>query len=64
MAPARLWKRRPAISLVHMQKLLRAAERADWSHPDTGTEPVFDQASLEELARVLATYDLTIVPTE
>ena len=25
-------------------------------------EPVSDQASLEELARVLATYDLTIVP--
>ena len=29
---------------------------------DTDTEPVSDQASLEELARVLATYDLTIVP--
>ncbi|BAV88672.1 Mg/Co/Ni transporter MgtE [Rothia aeria] len=29
---------------------------------DTDTEPVSDQASLEELARVLATYDLTIIP--
>ena len=45
------------------QKLLRVPPSEPIGHIlDTDTEPVSDQASLEELARVLATYDLTIVP--
>ena len=51
------------LGLVHMQKLLRVPPSEPIGHIlDTDTEPVSDQASLEELARVLATYDLTIVP--
>ena len=51
------------LGMVHMQQLLRVPPSESIGRIlDTDTEPVSDQASLEELARVLATYDLTIIP--
>lgn len=51
------------LGLVHMQQLLRVPPSESIGHIlDTDTEPVSDQASLAELARVLAAYDLTIIP--
>ncbi|GGH59836.1 magnesium transporter MgtE N-terminal domain-containing protein [Rothia aerolata] len=51
------------LGMVHMQRLLRYAPSEQVGNLlDTSIEPVSDMSSLEELSRVLATYDLTIVP--
>lgn len=51
------------IGMVHMQQLLRFPPPEPVGNIiDRSIEPVRDMASLEEVSRVLATYDLTIIP--
>lgn len=51
------------IGMVHMQQLLRYPPSEQVGNLiDSSIEPVSDMSSLEELSRVLATYDLTILP--
>lgn len=51
------------LGMVHMQQLLRVPPSVQvGTLLDSSIEPVSDMSSLEELARVLATYDLTILP--
>lgn len=51
------------IGMVHMQELLRLAPPEPVGNIiDRSIEPIPDVASLEDVSRVLATYDLTIIP--
>lgn len=51
------------IGMVHMQQLLRFPPPEPVGNIiDRSIEPVTDMATLEEVSRVLATYDLTIIP--
>ncbi|MBM7051094.1 magnesium transporter MgtE N-terminal domain-containing protein [Rothia sp. ZJ1223] len=51
------------LGMVHMQQLLRVPPSVQvGTLLDSSIEPVSDMSSLEELSRVLATYDLTILP--
>ncbi|MDO4253325.1 MAG: CBS domain-containing protein [Rothia sp. (in: high G+C Gram-positive bacteria)] len=51
------------LGMVHMQQLLRYPPSEQVGNLiDSSIEPVADMTSLEELARILATYDLTIIP--
>lgn len=51
------------IGMVHMQQLLRFPPPEPVGNIiDRSIEPILDVASLEDLSRVLATYDLTIIP--
>ncbi len=51
------------LGIVHMQRLLRHSPSEQVGNIiDTSIEPVTDAASIEEVTRVLATYDLTIIP--
>lgn len=51
------------LGMVHMQQLLRYPPSEQVGNLlDTSIEPLHDMTSIEELSRILATYDLTIVP--
>jgi Mg/Co/Ni transporter MgtE len=51
------------LGLVHFQELLRSAPPEQVGKlVDTDLEPVEDMADVQEVSRVLATYDLTAVP--
>ncbi|MFW0154489.1 magnesium transporter MgtE N-terminal domain-containing protein [Rothia sp. P6271] len=51
------------LGMVHMQQLLRYPPSEQVGNLlDSSIEPVSDMTSLEEISRVLATYDLTILP--
>ena len=51
------------IGMVHMQQLLRYPPPEHVGNIiDRSIEPVSDMATLEEVSRVLATYDLTLIP--
>lgn len=51
------------LGMVHMQQLLRyPPSELVGTLLDSSIEPVSDMSSLEEISRILATYDLTIIP--
>lgn len=51
------------LGMVHMQQLLRyPPSELVGTLLDSSIEPVADMSSLEEISRILATYDLTITP--
>lgn len=51
------------LGMVHMQQLLRfPPSELVGTLLDSSIEPVSDMSSLEEISRVLATYDLTLLP--
>ncbi len=51
------------LGMVHMQQLLRVPPSVQvGTLLDSSIEPVSDMSSMEEISRILATYDLTLLP--